>query len=182
MTTQSEQLNQSLSQLRQQITVLNIKPEQWFKRSDLFHSNAFSTKSDDINDYLKELETNISRLTHTRSVELGEFLAEQIQTQFACLKNLLNANNLNSKAKAYDNAHAKRLRQVQKLTKEINKDSQQLYSELSELKEFERRLEEMVTDKQTQLNSYSGAKFKQEYQQQVLLTQQRLGALPPSHK
>lgn len=175
MTGQSQQLHHSLELLKQQISNLNIKPEQWFKRSDLFNSNAFSTKSDDIHDYIKELQNNISRLTNTQSVELGEFLAEQIQTQFACLRNLVNSNNLNTKAKAYDKAHVKRLRQVQMLTKQVSKDSQQLYSELSELKEFERRLEEMVSDKQNQLLSYGGQKLKQDYQQQVLLTQQRLG-------
>ena len=169
------QLENQFAELYNNLSRVKIKPEQWFKRSDLFHSSGFKTRSDDIQDYLNELKANINKLASLTDIERTEFMADMVKTQFACLKNLLNSTALNTKAQRYDKDNARRIHLIKQLTKRVSKDSQQLYSELSELKEFERRLEEMVADKQLQLNSYSGQKLRQEYQQQVLLTQQRLG-------
>ncbi|NVK24316.1 MAG: primosomal replication protein [Gammaproteobacteria bacterium] len=175
MNNRIDELVQQFERLKQQVTAANIKQEQWFNKSDLFNSSSFYCQSDETHDYLKELETNIEKLSKIGENEYLEFLVDRITQQFSCFRSLLNSQSVNNKAKSYHRSHNQRLAKVKQLTRTVHQSSQDLYAELSKLQEFERRLIEMVTEKQQQLQQYSGSKLKNDYQQQVLVTQQRLG-------
>ena len=162
-------------QIEDRINHANIDQQKWFNRSDLFNSSCFYSQSDEVGEYLSELKDNINKLIKVHDTEYVEFISERVTQQFSCLKNLVNSQSVNRKAKDYRRSHNQRLAQVKKLTKTVNQSSQDLYSELSKLQEFERRLLDMVAEKQHQLSTYSGAKLRNDYQQQVLVTQQRLG-------
>lgn len=166
---------QQFQQLEYKVNSASIEQQKWFNKSDLFNSSCFYSQSDETRDYLSELKDNIVKLSQITDTAYLEFLTERVTQQFACLKNLLNAQSVNNKAKHYRRSNTQRLAQVKKLTTTVNQSSQDLYSELSKLQEFERRLLDMVSEKQQQLSAYSGSKLRNDYQQQVLVTQQRLG-------
>ena len=175
MSQQIEQLNAQFQDLVTRINQSPLEKQDWFNKNDLFHSSCFYCQSDDINDYLSELKSNISKLSNLTDNDYLSFLSEKVTEQFSCFRNLLNSLSISKKAKQYKHSHQKRLAQVKQLNRKVNHSSQELYTELSKLQEFERRLLDMVDEKQRQLSTYSGNKFKNDYQQQVLVTQQRLG-------
>lgn len=161
--------------LIEQFEQLTINQENWFNHSDFFNSSAFQTRSDELQDYFKELKSDIEKLTRISDTLHLEFLADKIAQEFACFKALLNAKSLDAKNSAYKKQQFSKLQKVKQFTKKITQSSQSLYQELSKLQEYERRLLDMVAERQQQLNQYQGQKHKTEYQQQVLAYQQRLG-------
>lgn len=158
-----------------QFEQLKLNQENWFNHSDFFNSTAFYTKSDELSDYFNELKSDIDKLSRITDTTHIEFLADKITQEFACFKALLNAKYLDAKNSAYKKQQFSKLQKVKQFTKTITQSSQSLYQELSKLQEYERRLLDMVTERQQQLNQYQGQKHKAEYQQQVLTYQQRLG-------
>lgn len=171
----SAQLKQQFEQLKQRLTSLAIKPESWFGKQDLFNSSAFHTKSDEVADYLVELEGNINKILNIKEPVLVQHLSELVPQQFAALNRLIAAQEVNQHNKNYQRQFKQHLKVVKQLNQRASQNSQSLYQELSKLKEYERRLFEMVEEKQQALNKYSGQKLRAELQQQVLQTQQRLG-------
>lgn len=174
-------VQQSIANLQSQLAILEHEVKQskltqqnWFRSSDIFNSSSFHTQSDEVIDYLKELKNNINRLATVKEQSHADYLSEKITNQFNCFKNLLNSSKLNSKYAAHRGKHIKLEQRVKKIAQQATQTSQSLYEELSQLHEYERRLLDMVADKQTMLNQYSGSE-KSHLQQQVLLTQQRLG-------
>jgi len=170
----AELYNQFLT-LRNTLSRFTGDKGNWFNAQDLILSNAFHCRSEEVSPYLKELENNIRHLDLISNLEHAEYLSQTIRDQFACLRNLSNSQNVNQKHMAYRQKSKRQLQQVKSLSKRANQSSQELYQELSKLQEFERRLLEMVNDKQAELNKYQGQKLRQDLQTQVLLTQQRLG-------
>ena len=175
MTDTIQQLVNQLDSIKQQLGDFHRANGKWFNAQDLFVSNSFHSQSEEVNDYLIELESNIQHLGRLSNLMHAEFLAERIRDQFACLKNLLNSQTVNTKHQTQRASTAKRVNRLKQLTRQVTQSSQELYQELSKLQEYERRLIEMVAEKQQILHQYQGKKHRQEYQQQVLVTQQRLG-------
>lgn len=167
-------LSEQFELLAHKLSLLNIEPEQWFSRQDIFNSSIFNTHSDDINDYLVELKRNIDKLMRIQDTQYAGYIAETITQQFSALKQLAHAVSVNDSAKQYQKSHRQQLQNVKKLQQQAYRPIQSLYAELSELKEFERRLIDMVSDKQALLHK-AEQNNKHELQQQVLTTQQRLG-------
>lgn len=178
------QLTQQLQWLEQQVqqfTSINKLPKtRWMNNSDYFNSSCFYCQSDDIKDYVKEVANNLNKLKQARHQQQAEYLAERLTEQFSCFRNLFQSLDINQKNALYNKrkfsqVKSNQLQRVKQLAKQATQSSQELYAELSKLQEYERRLQEMVEEKQRQLSSYSGNKHRAEYQQQVLTTQQRLG-------
>jgi primosomal replication protein N'' len=140
-----------------------------------FVSSSFYTQSDEVQDYLKELNSNIQKLANSQSSVHVEYLTERVTNQFTCLKNLINSVSVNTKTKRQDSSLTERVNQMKQLAARVTRSSQDLYAELSKLQEYECRLEQMVQDKQRTLTEYKGIAKRTELQQQVLITQQRLG-------
>ena len=170
-----EHMQHQFDIIKQQLSQFKGDKGKWFNHQDLFVSKSFHCQSEELADYTKELEKNIKLLSSITSVEHAEYLSQRVQDQFACFRNLLNAQKLNSKHQNHRKATFQRLQRVKQLSKQVNQSSQELYQELSKLQEYERRLIDMVAEKQQTLHQYKGQKHRQEYQQQVLVTQQRLG-------
>lgn len=171
----TQQLLIQLQDLESALQSSPIDEENWFNRSDLFVSSAFYTKSSELSDYIQELKGNISKLDKLHEQAYLEFLADKVTQQFACLKSLLNSAPVQSKDKVYRSRQRSKVQQAKQFAKNANQSSQDLYSELSKLQEYERRLQEMVTERQQKLHNYQGSTNRQEYQQEVLTYQRRLG-------
>ncbi len=175
MVSDTRTLLQQLQQLESALQASAIDDENWFNRSDVFVSSAFHTQSNELSDYISEIQENISKLTKLNETEYVEYLADRVTQQFACLKSLLNSVTVQSKDKKYKQIHRAKKQQAKQFANKVTQSSQTLYAELSQLQEYERRLLDMVAEKQQRLNQYQGANLKQQYQQDVLICQQRLG-------
>lgn len=175
MTNNTQALFQQLQQLEVELQNSALNQENWFNRSDVFISSAFYTKSNELADYIDELKGNIAKLSKLTEPAYLEFLADKVTQQFACLKSLLNSVQIDSKEKKYKQLNRAKVQQAKQFANRVTKSSQALYAELSQLQEYERRLLDMVTERQQILNQYQGVKLKQQYQQDVLTYQQRLG-------
>lgn len=171
----TKQLLTQLEQLQIALTSSTIDNENWFNRSDVFVSSAFYTKSNELTDYIEELKGNIAKLEKLNEQAYLEFLADKVTQQFACLRSLLNSASVHNKDKTYRNHKRSKVQQAKQFTKRVNQSSQDLYAELSKLQDYERRLQEMVAERQQVLHQYQGTAKRQEYQQDVLAYQQRLG-------
>lgn len=175
MTSNTQALLAQLQQIEIAFEQSAIDQENWFNRSDVFISSAFYTKSNELTDYFAELRGNINKLTRLKEPEYLEFLADKVTQQFACLKSLYNSAQIDTKERKYKQQHKARIQQTKQFANRVTQSSQSLYAELSQLQEYERRLLDMVSERQQRLHQYQGSKHKQEYQQQVLTYQQRLG-------
>ncbi len=175
MTSNTQALLAQLQQIEIAFEQSAIDQENWFNRSDVFISSAFNTKSNELADYFAELRDNINKLTRLKEPEYLEFLADKVTQQFACLKSLHNSAQIDTKERKYKQQHKARMQQTKQFANRVTQSSQSLYAELSQLQEYERRLLDMVSERQQRLHQYQGTKHKQEYQQQVLTYQQRLG-------
>lgn len=175
VTANTQTLLIQLQQLESAFEQSAIDQENWFNRSDVFISSAFYTKSNELADYFSELKGNISKLERLKEPAYLEFLADKVTQQFACLKSLLNSAQIDGKERKYKQKHKARIQQTKQFAKRVTQSSQSLYAELSQLQEFERRLLDMVSERQQRLHQYQGTKHRQEYQQEVLTYQQRLG-------
>ncbi len=171
-------LEAQMAEMERAVRETNLESMSWFNASDIFNSSSFHTQSEEIIDYIKELKQNVTRLRTVKDQTHADYLTQKITNQFQCLKNLFNSTNLSNKYRSqtrHQNRQQNSLKQrVQNLATNVTQNSQSLYEELSKLHEYERRLLDMVTEKQQLLNS-SNAQNNNELRQQVLLTQQRLG-------
>ncbi|MBU2883477.1 primosomal replication protein [Psychrosphaera sp. B3R10] len=168
-------LCQQFESLKEQLNAISILPEKWFAKNDLFNSTTFYTRSDELKDYVLELENNVKKLGSIQNVQLMEHLSVRVADQFSCFRGLLNSVVLNTKSKTYNATHRKQINKVKQFAKQARASSRSLYEELSKLQEFERRLVDMVAEKQQTLNKYSGQAQRQTLQDDVLVTHQRLG-------
>ncbi len=179
MNSQVDQLALQFEKLKQQIAGLKLNSQQWFANSDIFRSSGFATQSEEINDYLAELQATIQKLNVSTDQQHVSYLSERVMQQFACLKGLAQSSEINVKNSQYNKNKRrhinKHLSQVKHIASQASQSSQELYSELSKLQEYERRLLDMVSQSQQQLSSYQGANNRASLQQQVLTNQQRLG-------
>lgn len=174
-----QELKNKVDELKHQLSAVLQGQQQWFKASDVFNSSYFYTKSDELKDYIKELENNVNRLATVNDTTHAEYLTERISVQFTCLKNFYNSSYLSKKYTSQNKQLFSKVNRVKQMAAKATQSSQELYQELSKLQEFERRLLDMVTEKQSMLNQAQQGRIsntqKTELQNQVLVTQQRLG-------
>ena len=174
-----QELKNKVDELKHQLSAVLLGQQQWFKASDVFNSSHFYTKSDELKDYIKELENNVNRLATVNDTTHAEYLTERISVQFTCLKNFYNSSYLSKKYTSQNKQLFSKVNRVKQMAAKATQSSQELYQELSKLQEYERRLLDMVTEKQSMLNQAQQGRIsntqKTELQNQVLVTQQRLG-------
>lgn len=174
-----QELKNKVDELKHQLSAVLQGQQQWFKASDVFNSSYFYTKSDELKDYIKELENNVNRLATVNDTTHAEYLTERISVQFTCLKNFYNSSYLSKKYTSQNKQLFSKVNRVKQMAAKATQSSQELYQELSKLQEYERRLLDMVTEKQSMLNQAQQGRIsntqKTELQNQVLVTQQRLG-------
>lgn len=131
-------LKHQLQQLRQQAEQLDAKPMAG-KPQNWFDSGLFNCRSPHLADYVADAQRNLRHLSDTKLTDatrqrLVQRLSEQTSALTQAFRNVDTRKTPGAKA-----AYAKAVLQ------QVNTSSQQLYQQLSDTQEFERRLQDMIT-------------------------------------
>jgi len=139
------------------------KSHQLIENNNLFSPTLFFSQSDRYLPYVEEIErrlVELTRLLATNKIELSKALLEHLEQQISAISNALHANStIHQAAKiSFDankkvrikKAKAKQVNKYRDLAKNLVLNSQQLYQKLAEHHEFERRLMDMLTEKERQ--------------------------------
>lgn len=164
-----------------------LKAHRLLENNNLFSSTLFMSQSDQFSPYIREIQRRISefsRLVVANKIDLSKVLLLQIEQQISAIANALHSNEvMHQAAKLSFDANNKvrikkyKVKQANKyseLTKNIMLSSHQLYQKLSEHHEFERRLMDMVSERESarmQCKNHESEKLSSE----VLALHQRLG-------
>ncbi|WP_448568738.1 primosomal replication protein PriC [Thalassotalea ganghwensis] len=176
--TKLSQITLALHQQAQQLDTYLAKDKayQWRKEHDLFAEGLFSTHSEKLVDYVEEIQAGIIKLTHLLKLNKSDIAHHQltrIERQIAAVINTVEAkNNLNKTESIRRNTvNAKKYQQA---ARQLFQPIQDLYKKLSEILEFERRLIEMLKEKESLLNTAPPSQ-KEQAANAVLIMHQRLG-------
>lgn len=170
-----------LSDLEQTASILDnnnskLKAHTLLKDSPVFSMALFNTHSDLFADYVLEIKNKIiqlERLIKNKNDELSKYQIDLLEKQITSLHNAFQSNNSIHK-EAQNRLNAIKTRRFKKSTKAIIQPSKNLYQNLAEHHEFERRLSQMLNDKeQERLKARNCDSNK--ISQEVLALHQRLG-------
>lgn len=171
------------------------KSHKLIENNDLFSPHLFSSQSDQISVYVKEVKTKLENFSRLISVgndnstkqDLAKSALEQIEQQISALMNALQANksmhdgaqaSIDAKKhirnKSIKAAQQRQAEKYKKMAKSVVLTSHQLYQQLNEHHEFERRLMDMVTEREQQRVRSKSAN-NEKLSQEVLVLHQRLG-------
>jgi primosomal replication protein N'' len=164
-----------------------LKAHRLIENNNLFSSTLFTSKSDKFTPYVKETQKRLnefSRLVAANKIDLSKLLLLQIEQQISAISNALQSNGIMHQAAtlSFDannkvrikKSKAKQTNKYDALTKNMMLNSHQLYQKLTEHHEFERRLIDMVNEKESarlQCKKNENEKISAE----VLALYQRLG-------
>ncbi|MCP4991718.1 MAG: primosomal replication protein N'' [Colwellia sp.] len=190
-------LLEHLSSQTKQIDQLNSQHKShWLiENNNLFSQHLFSTESDLFTPYVTEVKKRLdefARLYHSsfnnnNKAEFAKSSLTHIEQQISALMNAIQSNQTMHKAAQVSFDARKKVRtkwakvnevkkkdKYNKMVKSVILTSQQLYQQLAEHHEFERRLLEMITErenKRQRSQSINAGKLSQE----ILALHQRLG-------
>jgi len=156
------------------------KAHRIIENNALFSPSLFSTDSDCFRPYINELEVKVkslSRLIKAGRLELSALALTKVEQQIQALFIALNANKtMHAEAKIRLDAKITSIkaRQYKSAVQSVIQSSQELHQKLSQHHEFERRLLNMLTEKELELSKCNNNK-RQETSQEVLALHQRLG-------
>lgn len=169
------------------ISNTQLKTHRLIENNNLFSSSLFMSQSDQFRPYIKEVKRRVSefsRLVSTDKVELSKVLLIQIEQQITAISNAIQSNSvMHEAAKLSFDANNKvrikkaKIKQANKYSeqaKSMMQTSHQLYQKLSEHHEFERRLMDMLAEREsarTKCKKHEDEKLSTE----VLALHQRLG-------
>jgi len=163
------------------------KAHQLIENNNLFSATLFFSQSDKFSPYIKEIErrlTELTRLVKANKIKLSKVLLQQIEQQISAISNALQSNSImhqaaklsfdaNSKVRI-KRAKAKQANKYKEITTNLIMNSHQLYQKLTQHHEFERRLMDMVSERESmrvKCKSHESKKLSTE----VLALHQRLG-------
>ncbi|TMM46808.1 primosomal replication protein PriC [Colwellia ponticola] len=167
------------------------KSHRLIENNNLFSVHLFTTESDQLSAYVEEVKKRFNEFSrlhalsaeNTNKAEFAKSSLQQIEQQIAALLNAIQANKAMHQAAqvSFDARKKVRVKSAQanqdrykEMAKAVVLSSQQLYQQLSEHHEFERRLMDMVTEREQQrIHSKSANNTK--LSQEVLALHQRLG-------
>jgi len=182
-------LLQTLDAKAKQIDIKNtqLKAHRLIENNNLFSSTLFVSQSDQFGPYIRETQRRISefsRLVVANKIDLSKVLLLQIEQQISAIANALQSNSVMHQAAklSFDannkvrikKAKVKQAGKLRELTKNIVLSSHQLYQKLTEHHEFERRLMDMVNERENarlKCKNHESEKLSAE----VLALHQRLG-------
>lgn len=148
-----------------------------FKYRDIFNRQLFRCDSTKLFDYVLEAEQNFQQLIKggnhlAHLTALGEKLTDQI----TALSQAVRANEVAVKENSYQSNRNKTQYQkrYKKAAQQFMVNSHQLYEELAQNHEFERRLNEMIYERQAQMSS-ADEPTRQKLEKEMLALHQRLG-------
>jgi len=146
------------------------------KDKALFSDTLFVTYSDKFVHYVKEVENNtasLNRLIDAGQMEIAYNQLEKIEQQIASLINALNSNqNMHNEAQLRLDAF--KVKRYKKAARNILQTSHSLHQKLAEHHEFERRLSEMIQDRERDRMNATPAKSNK-ISAEILVLHQRLG-------
>lgn len=148
-----------------------------FKYRDYFNAGLFACNSVSLFDYVKELEDNFNallRISEQSELHLNP-RGERLTQQLTALIQAVRANGVAVKEHHFQKASNKqRFAKYQKPAAHFMANSHQLHQELAKNHEFERRLNEMVFERQARMNQATG-EVAHQLQREILALHQRLG-------
>ena len=170
-----------LSSLHQQASLIDQQNENntsFRLRKDraLFAETLFSTNSDKICHYIIEVQSKVDELQILIQSNKDSFSISRlslIEQQTTAIINAIHANNSQNKA-SKQHLEALKKKRYQKATQSLLQPTQSLYQKLAETHEFERRLKQMLDEKQIELTKALKNK-KDKITQELLVLHQRLG-------
>ena len=187
-----ERLTKVLVRLAREAKQIDIqnnqdKSHRLIENNNLFSPALFFSQSDRYLPYVEEIERKLAeftRLVASNKITLSKALLEQLEQQISAISNALQANStIHQAAKlSFDankkirvkKAKAKQVSKYRDLAKTLVLNSHQLYQKLTEHHEFERRLMDMLMEKERQrveCKKHESEKLSFE----VLTLHQRLG-------
>lgn len=143
----------------------------------IFSDDLFSTYSDKFYAYVKEIEQKLNQLKGLMKANQTELAYSQlplIEQQITALLNAFNANNSLHNA-AQHRLDSFKKRRFRKAAQQVMSTSHELHQKLAEHREFERRLAEMIADRERQRTNNSQSNAQQKLAQEVLALHQRIG-------
>jgi len=153
-----------------------LKAHVLLHNSPLFSLDLFNTSSDLFIDYVLEIKQKteqLKRLLTNKNEALSTYQIERLEKQISSLHNAFQSNsNIHNEAQNRLNAIARSLNK--KAVQSIIKPSKTLYQDLSEHHEFERRLLQMLQDKELERKQAQSTTLEKTYQE-VLALHQRIG-------
>ncbi|KAF7775333.1 primosomal replication protein N'' [Pseudoalteromonas citrea] len=177
-------MNNALLKLHNQVEYLAQQAEQfdnakWFAKNryiqaqpSLFDRTVFATKSLQLTDYVDEIKVTLTALPEPQKRHAYAFALEKIATQIEAVIKVLKSTSVWAKENKV--RYPKKTTPYRNTVKKMIQSSQELYQELSQNHEFERRLLEMVELRKVQLNSATPAQATS-LNQEILTLHARLG-------
>jgi primosomal replication protein N'' len=152
-----------------------LKAHVLLQDSPVFSLDLFNTSSDLFIDYVREIKQKIEqlkRLLKSKNEVLSKYQIQQLEKQISSLHNaFLSNSNIHNEAQHRLNAVSRRNK---KAVQAIMKPSKTLYQDLSEHHEFERRLLQMLQDKELERKKANNSLLSK-LSQEVLAIHQRIG-------
>ena len=177
-------MSQAIVKLQQQIEQLAQHAHQfdkakWFDKTryiqaqpSLFAHSVFATKSLKLCDYVDEIKEAFARLPSPDKRHACAFALEKLSTQIEAVIKVLKSTPVWAKENKF--TKPKKAKVYKQAVKKIMQSSHELYQELSQNHEFERRLQEMIDIRKQQLASASEAEASK-INQEILALHARLG-------
>jgi primosomal replication protein N'' len=177
-------MSQAIVKLQQQIEQLAQHAHQfdkakWFDKNryiqaqpSLFAHSVFATKSLKLCDYVDEIKEAFARLPSPDKRHAYAFALEKLSTQIEAVIKVLKSTPVWAKENKF--TKPKKAKVYKQAVKKIMQSSHELYQELSQNHEFERRLQEMIDICKQQLASASKAEASK-INQEILALHARLG-------
>jgi len=177
-------MSQAIVKLQQQIEQLAQHAHQfdkakWFDKNryiqaqpSLFAHSVFATKSLKLCDYVDEIKEAFARLPSPDKRHAYAFALEKLSTQIEAVIKVLKSTPVWAKENKF--TKPKKAKVYKQAVKKIMQSSHELYQELSQNHEFERRLQEMIDVRKQQLASASEAEASK-INQEILALHARLG-------
>ncbi|MEO2266649.1 primosomal replication protein [Pseudoalteromonas sp. YIC-656] len=175
----------ALAKLQQQLTRLRADAEQfdkakWFAKNrymqaqhSLFERSVFTTKSMLLVDYVDEAQQQLARLSNSKFQDARHqftFAVTHLSEQIEAIVKVLKATPVWEK----ENTPTARAKKYQKAVQQIIKPANELYQELAQNHEFERRLELMINERKQQLDK-ANAEQAALLNKEILALHARLG-------
>ena len=177
-------MSQAAVKLKQQIEQLAQHAHQfdkakWFDKNryiqaqpSLFAHSVFATKSLKLCDYVDEIKEAFARLPNPDKRHAYAFALEKLSAQIEAVIKVLKSTPVWAKENKF--TQPKKAKAYKQAVKKIMQSSHELYQELSQNHEFERRLQEMIDIRKRQLASASKAEASK-INQEILALHARLG-------
>jgi primosomal replication protein N'' len=177
-------MTQAIIRLQQQIEQLAQHAQQfdkakWFDKNryiqaqpSLFAHSVFATKSLKLCDYVDEIKDAFARLPSPDKRHAYAFALEKLSAQIEAVIKVLKSTPVWAKENKF--TQPKKAKVYRQAVQKIMQSSHELYQELSQNHEFERRLQEMIDIRKQQLSSANSTQASK-LNQEILVLHARLG-------